>query len=183
MTVLSDRRLATIMLEAGFPAQPRVIAEGLGVIHAESGGNPSEDSQGASGHIGLWAEEPSYGTAAERLDPLKSTIAARKSYEEKGWGAWAPYETREAEGTGPSRAPKYMAVAEQAINAAKGKIGNPKGWPPTQTSSAPATSSSGGTSGPMKFLMTAALVLGGFALVALGAMRAIGQRRFAEAAA
>lgn len=180
MTVLPDRRLATIMLEAGFPAQPQVIAEGLGVIHAESGGDPSEDSQGAGGHIGLWAEEPSFGTPAERLDPLKSTIAARKQYEKTGWGAWAPYETPEAEGPGPSRAPRYLAVAEQAIAAAKGKIASPKSWPPkteSQTSESPNPS---GASGPMKFLLTAALVLGGFGLVVLGAMRSVGQRRYAE---
>jgi hypothetical protein len=179
--ILTPRQLGEYDVRAGFPKSPKVISEAIGYEEAESGGDVSNESQGPEGHIGAWSESPAFGSVADRLDPLNSSIAARKQYEKTGWEAWAPYEGAEAEGTGTDRAPKYVTAAEEALAAVAGKIGIPKGsWPPKEEASSP-SSASGGASGVMKFLLTAALVLGGFALVGLGAMRSIGQRRSLEA--
>jgi hypothetical protein len=181
-TVLSDRRLAALLLEAGFPHNSRVIAEGIGVIHAESGGNPSEASQGPGGHIGLWAEEPSFGSVADRLDPLRSTQAAFRQWKKDGSfePAWGQYESGETEGTGPSRFRQYLSVAEAAIAGGGRAIAGGRITPPRATGQAAAP---GGLSGPMRFLVTAVLVLGGIGLLGLGLMRSVGQAAPVTAAA
>jgi len=185
--ILTPKQLGEYDLRAGFPATPKVISEAIGYEEAESGGDVLNEIQGPEGHIGAWSESKDFGTPAERLDPLKSSILARKQWEKTGWEAWAPYEHGETEGTGTERAPRYVTAAEQAIAAIKGQISAPKSWPPgsgSQAQNGRGTPTPGsGASGPMKFVLTAALVLGGFALVALGAMRSLGQRRYAEASA
>jgi hypothetical protein len=178
MSVVSDAKLAAIMLAAGFPADPKVIAEGLGVIHAESGGDPSSKVPGNE-HMGLWAESSAFGTEAQRLNAFQSTVAAFKEWKKDGgfWQAWGQWETAEAAGSGPSRAPEYMATARKAISGAP--AGSRRGGQGRQKPSQlqrDAASSAGGGSGAMKFLLTAALVLGGAGLMALGTMRAVGQR-------
>lgn len=176
MTVLSDVKLAALMLQAGFPANPKVIAEGIATIHGESGGDPTNAAQGPTGHIGLWAEEPSFGTTAQRLDPLHSTQAAYRQWKRDGgsfypaWGRW------EAEQSGKDASlnwREYIAAAARALGG-KVKVSAPSHGQGKQ----PAKSeSSGGTSGFMTFLITAALVLGGIALTGLGTMHAVGARR------
>lgn len=186
--VLTPRQLGEYDVRAGFPPNPKVISEAIGYEEAESAGNVLNFGQGPEGHIGAWSESPAFGSVAARLDPLRASIAARKQWEQSGWEAWAPYEHGETEGTGTERAPKYVTAAEQAIAAVKGMVSAPKvelspSPGPSGTASRPSVPSPGGPSTPMRFLVTAALVLGGVALVALGAMRSVGQRRYAQAAA
>ena len=171
MTVLSDSRLAALMVAAGFPRNQRVIAEGIATVHAESGGDPQSKVPGNE-HMGLWAESSAFGSEADRLDPLKSTIAARKEWEKDGsfypaWGRW------EAEQSGRNAAldfRKYLSAAASALRGGvrwvTGEANAPKGHEAPRVS--------GGSSGAMKFLLTAALVLGGIALVGLGMMRTVG---------
>lgn len=110
------------MIAAGFPPEPRIIAEGIGVVHAESGGDASEDSQGESGHIGLWAESPAFGSAKCRLDPLCSTKAAYKI----GWlptksfySAWGRWEAEQSGKNGATNAPEHMSTATSVISQVK----------------------------------------------------------------
>jgi hypothetical protein len=123
---LTPAEAAAVMLVAGFPADPKVISEGLGTIDAESGFDAKNPGDGT--HIGLWMEEPSFGSKADRLDPLKSTTAAYRRWKADGNSfndGWTKWEHGEVEGTGVERAHKYLTVATAA---AKSGVGNfPKG--------------------------------------------------------
>jgi hypothetical protein len=116
--IVSDPQIAAMMLAAGFPPSPQVIAEGIGVVHAESGGNAENGKGGTNEHIGLWSLSAAYGSEKERLDPYRATVLAYSGgksgggYKQTKWAAWAPYEGGETEGTGPSRAPQYLKTAK-----------------------------------------------------------------------
>lgn len=118
---VTDAQIAAMMLAAGFPPDPQVIAEGIGVVHAESGGNSQNGAGNPNGHIGLWSLSPAFGSEKERLGPLSSTVLAYNGgnsgggYKQTKWQAWAPYETEETEGTGPSRAHLYLPVAKKMV--------------------------------------------------------------------
>lgn len=123
---LNPLKWAQIMLGVGFPAVARVIAEGLGVLQAESNFDPSNIAQGPSGHIGAWAESPAFGSTKARLDPVQSTRAALRvgwSPTHSFWPAWGRWETGETGGAGPTRAPQFMKTAERAIQMTHGGRG------------------------------------------------------------
>lgn len=171
MSALSDSQLAQLLIAAGFPLNPRVIAEGIGIIHGESGGDPKSIAPG-NPHIGLWALSPDFGSDAERLDAYKATVLARKQWEKDGsfWPAWGRWQAEQSGTNGATNWHKYINVARQAIRqkgGARGRAGKPA---PT----AAGDSSSGGPNPLIKFLVTACFVLGGASLVALGLSRAAG---------
>lgn len=94
---LSPEEMAALMIFAGFPAKTQkdlqVIAEGVATVEGESGFDPTARDYVSGTHIGLWQEEPGWGTEAERLDPLKSTILAYKHWKADGgfqqeWGQY-----------------------------------------------------------------------------------------------
>lgn len=117
-TQLTPYEWAILMLQAGFPADPKVISEGLGTLDAE-------DSFGTTGgdgvHVGGWQEEPSYGSLAERMDPLKSTQSAYRHWKAAGnsfyadWGKWEEQQS----GVNGARdlGPKHLSVATEAVKA------------------------------------------------------------------
>lgn len=95
----------------------RQVAEGLGVVSAESGFNGNSKPTGNE-HIGLWALGSSYGSESQRLNPEIATYLAVKGWLSDGknwWKAWGNYETGETEGPGPNRYPKYMQTAQRAL--------------------------------------------------------------------
>lgn len=116
--VLTPDEWAVIMLEQGFPADPKVIAEGLGNINAESGFNSDPGGDGA--HFGAWQEDSSFGTVAQRLDPVHSTRTARERWEADGksfYPAWGRWQAEQSGHVGASDYPQYMATAQKAISA------------------------------------------------------------------
>lgn len=109
---LKPEQLAAIMLLVGFPANDKVIAEGMAVVEGESGFNPTITSDGV--HIGLWQEESSFGTKKDREDPIKSTKAARERWEADGnsftdaWGKW--------DGMAQNNYAKYLGTAKKVVS-------------------------------------------------------------------
>jgi len=180
--ILSPEEWAQIIAEEahalGVKMTPRQVAEGVGVVMSESGGNASNLVQGPSGHIGGWSEEPGFGSTKERLDPRASTRAAIKNWKSNGknwWQAWGQYEEGETEGAGPTRWPKYLAAAEAAL---KGAIVGPRSsgrQVPSETVSTSSSGGSGGLSGDLMHVgLVAALVIGGAGMVGLGVTRVFG---------
>lgn len=170
--VASPLAFAGYMLEAGFPHSQKVIAEGLGTIAAESG-YKKNNGQGPQGHIGPWAESPTFGSVAVREDPRGSTFAAyRVGYAptgsfEQAWGQW---EASQSGTTGAMLSSEYMAIAAQALGgsrahankgsttapkghgapagyAAGGKLAGPKGRPNAATAPIALARSTGGGGG------------------------------------
>lgn len=117
-SVLSDTQIALYMLLAGFPPKPRVIAEGIATVHAESGGDPKSKVPGNE-HMGLWAESSAFGSEAERLDPYHSTVAARKQWQQSGgsfYDAWGRWEAEQAGTNGATRYKTYLPAANKGIH-------------------------------------------------------------------
>ncbi len=120
--VLSPEEWGGAMLQGGFPKIQKVIAEGLGTIKSESSFNASEQSQGPGGHIGGWAESETFGSVAERLNPVKSSAAAFKEWRKDGhsfWQAWGQWEAEQSGlsgGGAGAYGPEYMGVAKQVID-------------------------------------------------------------------
>lgn len=180
--MLSSAEWAQIMVEEsralGVTMTPREIAEGLGVLEVESHRNASEAGGlgGATGHIGGWQEEQSYGTTAERLDPRASTRSALKHWLASGkswWTDWGQYETGAEGGAGPSRWKQYLPTAEGALGARASFASTGTGTSRGEASAAPAAPA--GLSGTLMHIgLTVALVGGGAALVMLGTTRVFG---------
>jgi hypothetical protein len=135
---LSPLEWASIMLMVGFPPDPRVIGEGLGTINAESGFNASSKVPGNE-HMGAWAESSTFGSEADRLDPVKSTEAAyrewasqqkaRKSKYGNFYAAWGRWEKEQSGTDGATNWMQYKGVASQAINGINlGQIGTKKNF-------------------------------------------------------
>jgi len=135
---LSDDEWARIMLACGFPPVPRVIAEGLAVLHNESGGVAGINLSPGNPHVGPWAEGTEGFPASEklRLDPIQSTKAAYANWYgnakqsgslygnfEQAWGQW---EAQQGGKNVQAEYPNYIAAATAAI-----KRGN-HGLPPTK---------------------------------------------------
>jgi len=108
---LKPEQVAAIMLVAGFPANDRVIAEGLAVVEGESGFNPTVTSDGL--HIGLWQEDSSFGSKKSREDPVQSTKAAHDRWTADGnsftsaWGKW--------DNMAQNNYPKYLGTAKKVV--------------------------------------------------------------------
>lgn len=176
MTVLSDAQIALYEIRAGFPLNLRVLAEGVGIVTAESSGNPKSEVPGNE-HIGMWAESSAFGTRAQRLDPLAATKAARKQWEADGksfWSAWGRWEAEQAGRDGSTTWKEHLAGVRQALMGAGAKPSG-EGKSAFGAQSQPRSSSSGSQpSGFLVFLLSAVLILGGIALVAFGVMRSVG---------
>ncbi len=129
---LSDDEWARIMLACGFPPVARVIAEGLAVIHNESGGIAGENLAPGNPHVGPWAEgtEGFPASEAARLDPIQSTKAAYANWYsnakqsgslfgnfEQAWGKW------EAEQGGKNVQAEYSNYIATATAAIRNKSG------------------------------------------------------------
>lgn len=118
--VASPAKFAEYMLQAGFPAEASVIAEGLGTIKSESD-YAVNNGQGPSGHIGPWAESPTFGSAKTREDPLGSTRAAYKvgwRPTHSFWDAWGQWEAGQSGlhgGGAGTYGPEYMGIARRAV--------------------------------------------------------------------
>src|SRR3954454_25400886 len=169
--VLSPQEWAQILVEEsramGIKMTPKQIAEGVGVIQAESSGNASNLVQGPAGHIGAWSEEPSYGSEKERLDPRASTRAAIKNWAENGkswWPAWGRWEAEQSGQSGTTQWKKYVGLVERALGAPT------SGRPPLPSNQAPGESSpqpsSGGLGGDLMHVgLVGVLVLGGAGMI------------------
>lgn len=183
---------AVIVAEAarlGIKMTPRQVAEGLGVLSAEDGFNTSEESQGPRGHIGGWAESPTFGTVAQRLNPVAATTAALENWKSSGkswWPAWGDWEKGETEGAGPERFKQYLPIAEAALKGnatvlaaggGRGSAGAGGGSTGSETGSE--SSDLGGEL--LKIALVAVLVLGGVALIGLGGTRFIGASKAGKA--
>lgn len=128
---LGPAKWATLMLVAGFPPKSKVIAEGLGILNAESGFNANPGGDGA--HFGAWQEDASFGSEADRLDPLKSTIAAYKRWKGDGesfYPAWGRWEKEQSGRNGADNWAQYVSIANAAIasgvgNFPRGNSANP----------------------------------------------------------
>jgi len=156
----------------GYKITPRELAEGIGVVFAESGGNASSRPAGNE-HIGGLAESTAFGSEAERLNARRAVRAALVKWKEDGkswWPAWGVWEKGETEGPGPDRYKRYLRIAEEALSG--------HGFAPPQRSPGPSENSSsspGGLAGDlMHFGLVAALVLGGVGLIGLGGARMLG---------
>lgn len=119
---LTPAEVAAYMLLAGFPANPKVLSEGIGTVKSESGFILPSNAQGPSGHIGLWAEgvEGFPSSPAAREDPLEATKAAYKNWKSTGsfWQAWGQWEQEQSGLQGGGAAvygPEYLKVAEEVI--------------------------------------------------------------------
>jgi hypothetical protein len=183
-----DEWAAIIVAEAhklGIKMTPKQVAEGLGVIEAESGGDASSNPPGNE-HIGGLAESPAFGSEAERLNPVSAVAAALKEWNKAGktwWPAWGRWETGETEGAGPTRYAKHLHTATAALAGAGGFTGataaNATGAQRVQIAGASADA----PGAAMRFLLTAALVLGGLSVAGLGVTRAVGAGRHQAARA
>lgn len=177
MSVLSDLEIVLYEVKAGFPLNPRVLAEGVGIVRAESGGNPKSEVPGNE-HIGMWAESSAFGTRAQRLDPMASTVAARKEWEKDGksfYPAWGRWEAEQSGRDGATTWKEHLAAAKQVLMGGPVKGGGEGRGSAFKAKRSPAEGDS--PSGFMVFLISAALILGGVALVGLGMMRAVGVDR------
>jgi hypothetical protein len=118
-TTASKTKFAEYMVQAGFPHEARVVAEGLATINAESGFQPNEGQLGEpEAHIGPWAESPAFGSVKTRLDPLGSTEAAYRV----GWSptksfypAWGRWEAEQSGTNGATNYASYMDIAEAVL--------------------------------------------------------------------
>lgn len=135
---LSDDEWSRIMLACGFPPVPRVIAEGLAVLHNESGGVAGINLAPGNPHVGPWAEGTEGFPSSEkaRLDPIQSTKAAYANWYgnakssgslygnfEQAWGQW---EAQQGGKNVQAEYPNYIAAATAAIKRGNG------GLPPTK---------------------------------------------------
>lgn len=178
MAGLSSQQWADIIVQEArgmkIKMTPRQVAEGVGVVFAESGGDPSNFGQGASGHIGAWAEEPSFGTTQQRLDPHASTRAALRDWLSNGkswWPAWGKWEQEQSGRSGTTRYRDYLPVAEKALGAKATPAESHPGLPPEEAGE----SSSGGFGEQLMHIgLVGALVLGGAAMIGLGTTRLLG---------
>lgn len=155
---------------------PREVAEGVGVVEAESSGNADNQVQGPQGHIGGFAENPSYGSVKQRLNPWSSARAALESWagsKRSWWPAWGQWEKGEEGGPGPTRYKTYLGVAQAAL-------GQPVTAPGAAKSGgglavqAPSSGSGSTGSSLLHFFLVALLVIGGFVFLAMGATKIVG---------
>lgn len=190
--VLSYDEWATVIVteaaKLGYKMTPRQVAEGLGVISAESAGDASEEGQGPTGHIGGLAESPAFGTVRQRLNPESAVRAALENWHANNknwWPAWGDWETGESEGAGPTRWKTYISTAERALSGESSPLDHER-RPPPKASSRPTEEGDEGQSAPAGDLMhvglVAVLVLGGAGLVAFGGTRLLGASKEAKAA-
>lgn len=177
MARLSPQRWAQIIVAEAraqhIQITPRQVAEGIGVIQAESGGDPASNVPGNE-HKGAWAESTAFGTLKQRLDPFASTAAALKSWAGSGkswWPAWGRWEQEQSGTAGESNFPKYLGVATAALGG-KG-IAAPGTGAASSAPSTAAPSSGGSSSDLMHIALVAILVLGGIALVGFGAVKVV----------
>lgn len=119
---LTAEEVCAWMILAGFPKKPQVLAEGIATSYEESGGwQTAITSDGI--HIGLWQEEPTFGSKSDREDAKASTEAAYKVWKADGesfddaWGQSDNY-------AGKNGAANYISIAEQVIKS--GVTGSPK---------------------------------------------------------
>lgn len=121
---LTPEEWAAIMLAAGFPTVPKVIAEGLGVIEAESGFRTDPGGDGA--HFGAWQEDSSFGSEADRLDPLKATKGAKKRWEADGKSfqpAWTHWQMEQSHIDGAANGrKKYLKLATSVVGKWKNTV-------------------------------------------------------------
>jgi hypothetical protein len=117
---LPPQQVANLIVKAakqlGINPTVQMVSIGVGTVYAESAGDPKNPGDGT--HIGLWMEEPGFGSNATRLDAYKSTIAALERWKADGGSfndGWTKWEHGETEGTGADRAPHYVDVARRAI--------------------------------------------------------------------
>lgn len=115
---LTPQEWAAIMILAGFPRDPKVIAEGLGTIYVESGFNSNPGGDGA--HFGAWQEDSSFGSVADRLDPVKSTKGAKARWQADGksfYPAWTRWQVEQSGRNGAQEGIKrYSGVAKEALS-------------------------------------------------------------------
>jgi hypothetical protein len=176
-TSLSRRQWAELIAgeahELGYSMTPRQLAEALGVREAE--GFTAEGE-----YIGPWEEEASFGSTKERLDYKTSTRAALKRWAKDGkswWPGWGDWEKGEAEGEGPTRYKRHLALATTVL--ARGSAGRARVASRSSTVSSPgsgateagSTAPSGIKGDVLHFGLVAALVTGGVALMGLGTTR------------
>jgi hypothetical protein len=177
---LSPAEWAQIIAEEaralGVKMTPKEIAEGVGILEYESSGNADNLVQGPSGHIGGWSEEPSYGSTKERLDPRASTRAAIKNWasnKKSWWPAWGRWqaEQRPDGQAGSTQWKKYLAFAEHALGG--GAAPGPRASSPQahKNASEPSPSSSSFGGDLMHLGLVGVLVIGGVAMVGMGATR------------
>jgi hypothetical protein len=94
----------------------KLVSEGLGTIDAEGTFQKVNWNKNPY-HLGPWALGSSYGSAAERLDPWKSTLLAIEDRKKNGsfWNSWWQWEEKQGETeTGQQRAPRFLKIAEKA---------------------------------------------------------------------
>jgi hypothetical protein len=187
--VVSEREARRLHREHKLRRLPtaKEIAEGVGVVQAESGGNAAETggAGGASGHIGGWQEEASYGSKRERLSAGPSTRSALLHWQSSGfswWQDWGQYETGAAGGAGPTHWRSYLSQALRAIGGRGPGGGAAVGAARAGTPAAPTPGeASGETALPTSSLMhdglILILVLGGALLIYWGLMRMLGAAR------
>lgn len=102
--------------QLGMTPTAKLVSEGLGTIDAEGGFTKTSWTSNPY-HLGPWALGSSYGSAAERLDPWKSTLLAIEDRKKNGsfWNSWWQWEEKQGEvETGQDRAPKFLKLAEKA---------------------------------------------------------------------
>jgi hypothetical protein len=177
---LSHQEWAELIAEEARALQlhmtPRQLAEGLGVLEAESNFNEWATS---GAHIGPWEESSAFGSSSQRLNPRASTRAALRSWAASGknwWPAWGNWETGETEGAGPTRYHKFLAIAEAALS---GKPSSPAA--PGSLQMVPSAPSASLGSDLLHTGLVGVLVLGGLGLMGFGASRVIGGSKAAKA--
>lgn len=175
-TTLSRRGWAELIAEEahalGYKMTPRELAEGLGVREAE--GNARSGA-----HEGPWAESQAFGSSQERLNYRSSTRAALKNWAENGkswWTAWGDYETPEAEGAGPTRYKRHLALATAVLAKHHLTVRAPAATRKREGKSPSMNrpSEPGETSiqeDAMHFALVALLVIGGVVMIGLGTTR------------
>lgn len=129
---LSDDEWCRIMMSCGFPPVARVLAEGLAVLHNESGGVAGINLAPGNPHVGPWAEgtEGFPASEAARLDPISATKAAYSNWygnaKQSGslYGnfeqAWGQYEAQQGGKNVQAEYPNYIATATAAIKRTNG---------------------------------------------------------------
>jgi len=177
---LSPQEWAAIIVaqasRLGYKMTPRQVAEGVGVVFAESSGNASSNPAGNE-HIGAWAEEPGMGSEAQRLDAVAATKAALERWKADGeswWPAWGRWEKEQSGTSGTTRYKDYIGVAERAL--AGGGTGLHRQREREAGRGQPASGSlPGGITGDLMHAgLVAMLVLGGAAMIGMGTTRLFG---------